>query len=119
MKTVKLLVVMALLAWGPRAFAGFTVSTYTTDQFTGGDTKDVNYAYVPSAPTTHNGQPVLLLFFAGSGATLNGYTNFMERAANKGYYVVGLAVRNDFSHTMLCSCMPGCMGFLLQSMART
>jgi hypothetical protein len=36
----------------------------------------------------------------------------MEQAGNNGYVVVGLAYRNDHSHTTLCGCMQYCMGWL-------
>lgn len=117
------LLTAALAAAPPaQAFTGFSWWA-STDNFTDARTQrdaaqagvyDHNWAYLPSQLDTSRGGPTLLLFFAGSGAELDGYTNFMEEAANQGYVVVGLAYRNRHSHTALCGCMANCMGFLEQ-----
>ncbi len=71
------------------------------------DQQAANYAFVPKEPAAG---PKLLLFLPGSGSKLESYTDFMQAAADRGFYVIGLAYRNDHSHTDLCGCMAACMG---------
>ena len=80
-----------------------------TAEFSGGKIKnpdELNFAFVPVLPAAG---PKLLLFLPGTGAKVDGYTNFLEEAAKSGYYVIGLAYRNEHPHMTLCGCMAACM----------
>jgi hypothetical protein len=102
--------ILVLLLATSEAF-GWVVKT---SEFSEGRMKNPdqsNFAFAPASPAAG---PKLLLFLAGSGAKLEGYTDFMEEAAKDGYYVIGLAYRNDHSHTDLCGCMAECMGLMEQ-----
>jgi hypothetical protein len=66
-----------------------------------------SYACIPKEPAAG---PLLLVFLPGTGSSVSGYTNFMQFAADRGYYVIGLAYRNDKNHSDLCGCMKWCMG---------
>jgi hypothetical protein len=70
-----------------------------------------NYAFAPSSPAPG---PKLLVFLPGTGGVVDGSLDFLNEAAKEGYYVVGLAYRNDNSHTDLCGCMAACMDLMEQ-----
>ncbi|HKA90369.1 MAG TPA: hypothetical protein VKE22_22055 [Haliangiales bacterium] len=85
---------------------------FETNAFTSSGTAnptDDNYVFVPSQPAS---PARLLLFFPGSGSSLFQYTTFLQHAATRGYYVIGLAYRNEHSPAGLCGCMAACMGEL-------
>ena len=85
-----------------------------TSAFTASDTAnptDNNYAFVPALPAS---PARLLLFFPGTGASLANYTDFLQQAQSRGYYVIGLAYRNEESPSGMCGCMASCMGFFEQ-----
>jgi hypothetical protein len=128
MRLSALCVALALAGWGGTARAytcwGYTSSkisgcmAFTTETYASHATSnwfDYSYVYLPTTPLVSDGTnptPRLLLLFAGTGADLAGYTNFMAEAATRGYYVIGLAYLNDHSHTSMCGCMNYCPGWL-------
>lgn len=99
--------------------ADYTCYRYTTDEFTPSETVwysnsvnlEWNYVYVPAHPAAG---PKLLLFLAGTGASTTAYNDFMREAASRGYYVIGLAYRNQIHTPDICGYWPGCAGFYYQ-----
>lgn len=72
--------------------------------------EDANYAIVPAVPH----QPAtLLVFLPGHGASLDGYQDFMNAAADEGYYVIGLAYKNGQSIQNMCGFWADCASYLM------
>jgi len=95
----------ALLFLASPAFA-FTVPTSDFSQGKIKNPDQLNIALVPASPAAG---PKLLLFLPGTGAAVERYSGFLNEAAQNGYYVIGLACRNDKAHSALCGCMAACM----------
>ncbi len=82
---------------------------------TGDDHRSVNnVAYRPGTgdPNVHK----LLVFFPGTPATPDQYTEFMLEAVAQGYSVIGLDYVNDASANGLCTCHNGCINALGQQL---
>jgi hypothetical protein len=76
---------------------------------------DMNWAYAPDGANEKPYKtPTLLLFLPGHGASVSGYTDFLEAAVKEGYYVVGLAYQNGQTVQGLCGYWADCPGMLFQ-----
>lgn len=104
-----LLVTALALASSATAHAGWTGWKWRTDHFAGQYTANpsfMNYVRVPAHPKA-GVPPTLLLFLPGMGGdNLDGYTDFLDEAANRGYYVIGLAYRNTQHSPDMVGCWP-------------
>jgi hypothetical protein len=97
------------LAATSTAHAGWTGWKWRTDHFTGQYTANPafeNFIRVPAHPKA-GVPPTLLLFLPGTGGDdVDAYTDFLDEAANRGYYVIGLAYRNTQHGPDMTGCWP-------------
>ncbi len=70
---------------------------------------DNNFVYVPDNPASGH---KMLVFLAGTGEGAANYHDFLAEAAHEGYYVIGLAYRNQIHTPDLCGYWAGCYGKL-------
>jgi len=102
---------------------GYTCWSWTTNAFASSATQwrdaagelELNYVYVPPSPDlARDGQRTLLLVLPGTGMSPGAYKGFMAEAALRGYYVIGLAYRNQIDAPDLCGYWASCAGYLYQ-----
>src|SRR5579862_2692887 len=96
--------------------SGYTCWTVETSDIMPSQTYDIgssdpNYVYVPDNPAPG---VKMVLFLAGRGETAASYVDFLAEAAHEGYYVVGLAYRNQVHSPDVCGYWPGCYGSFYQ-----
>jgi hypothetical protein len=72
---------------------------------------DNNYVYVPDNPAPGH---KMVLFLAGTGGGAGDYHDFLAEAAHEGYYVIGLAYRNQIHSPDMCGYWAACPGKLYQ-----
>lgn len=96
---------------------GYSCVGFETQDFTPAPTANRtadNFIYLPATPRLHDGHRVLLLFLPGTGSSVADYKRFQAEAARRGYYVIGLAYRNDRHSPDLTGFWPNAAGNLHQ-----
>lgn len=100
------LVTTGYTCWSVRTI---DITPAQTQGYSNGGTAEENVVYVPDHPAAGK---KLVLFLPGTGGSVLGYRDFMAEAAHEGYYVVGLAYRNQIHSPDLCGYWSACAGKL-------
>jgi hypothetical protein len=110
---------LALLGAAPAASAHVAFA-WRTDHFTSSlFTADPAFSNLIRIPAHPRSPATLLVFLPGTGGdNVEKYKAFLDRAADHGYYVIGLAYRNTEHHPHMVGCWPAAPSFYFEQNVR-